>query len=123
MAILDFMPPSPEIASLRAALQPEPGFQGYPPPRRKHMAEHSFEQILRAIDHGLIPLGPWEQQCLSAALACLRQGQYDQARINAVEALRDVEERAPDIEALPARTLDSLRHDFQWARARPVMER
>lgn len=117
------MSTSPEIVSLRAALQPEPGFQGYPPPRRKFMAEHSFEQVIRAIDHGLIPLGQWEQQCLEASLACLRQGQYDQARINAVEALRDVAERAQDIEALPARTLDSLRQDFQWARARPVMER
>ncbi len=116
------MTQSPEIESLREALQPEPGFRGYPPPRRKHMAEHTIEQIIRAVDRGLIPLGVWEQQCLAASLACLREGQYDQARINAVEVLRDVEERATNLDALPPRTLDSLREDFHLACARPLME-
>ena len=67
-----------DVTTLRDALEPEPGFRAYPPPRRKHMAELAIEQVLGAIARGAVPLGSWEFHCIAAAMVSLREGQYDQ---------------------------------------------
>ena len=121
--MIALMSESPQITALRKTLSSEPSYEAYPPPRRKHMAEICLEQILKAIDRGMIPLGTWEQLCIESALTCLQQGQYHQARVNAVAALRAVDERATNLETVPMRTIEALRRDFEVVRLRPVMER
>ena len=82
-----------EITALRQALRLEPGFQSYPLPRRKYMAEHALEQVFRAVDRHVVVFEAWEQNCLQAAITALRQGQYDEARITAVESLKPTTQR------------------------------
>ena len=110
------------LLNLREALRLEVGFRGYPTPRRKHMAEMALDQILKAIGGGIISLGQWELLCIHASFDALRQGQYDQARINAIETLRAVEERSTELDDLPLRSLQELVQEFQIVRGRPVME-
>ena len=112
----------PEIKAIRDALCLETGHQSYSLPRRKYMAEHALEQVFRAIDRHLLVFGAWEQHYLQAALTALRLGQYDEARIAAVESLRPPPQRVTRVGFLPHPTLDVLKLEFHRARFRPLIE-
>ena len=112
----------PELIDLRKALATAAPSA---PDAKKKQAEDAVEQILDAIEQGVLHLGNWELRCLSAALHLAQGGDYDTARTIARKAIWPRENRR-DAEVARYRighdmlTLDGLRRALASLRTSPA---